>query len=81
MKQEKISSLQLFYVITGFELGTTMLFGYGSGAKQDAWLVTLIGMLSGLILMGVFTQLTAFYPGDTIVSMIPKIIGKYFLIL
>ncbi|MGM7722166.1 GerAB/ArcD/ProY family transporter [Metabacillus sp. Hm71] len=77
MKQEKISSLQLFYIIIGFELGTTMLFGYGAGAKQDAWLVMVIGMLSGLILMGVFTQLSAYYPGDTIVSMIPKIIGKY----
>jgi spore germination protein KB len=77
MKQQKISAIQLFYVIVGFELGTTMLFGYGAEAKQDAWLVIVLAMLNGLILMGVFTQLSVYYPDDTFVSMIPKIIGKY----
>ncbi|MBD1382506.1 GerAB/ArcD/ProY family transporter [Metabacillus arenae] len=77
MKQAKISGLQLFYVILGFMLGTTMILGLGAKAKQDAWLVILISMLCGLILMGIFTQLSAYYPEDTLVEMIPKIIGKY----
>jgi spore germination protein KB len=34
-------------------------------------------MLNGLILMGVFTQLSLYYPNDTLISMLPKIIGKY----
>jgi spore germination protein KB len=75
--KEKISGLQLFYVIAGFEFGTAMLFGLGAEAKQDAWLVIVISMLSSLILMGVFTQLSLYYPNDTLVSMLPKIIGKY----
>ncbi|KKI91487.1 spore gernimation protein KB [Bacillus sp. SA1-12] len=77
MKQQIISALQLFYVIVGFELGTAILFGLGAEAKQDAWLVILIAMLSSLILMGVFIQLSTYYPDDTLFSMIPKIIGKY----
>ena len=76
MKQ-KISRLQLFYVVTGFEFGTSMLFGLGTEAKQDAWLAIVIGMISCLILMGVFMQLSLYYPNDTLVSMLPKIIGKY----
>lgn len=76
MKQ-KISELQLFYVITGFEFGTAMLFGIGTEAKQDAWLAIVIGMICSLILMGVFTQLSLYYPNDTFVSILPKIIGKY----
>ncbi|MFC0270546.1 GerAB/ArcD/ProY family transporter [Metabacillus herbersteinensis] len=77
MKQEKISALQLFYVMVGFEIGNTMIFGIGAEAKQDAWLSIGIGMLFGLILMFVYTKLSAYYPGDTLVQMIPKIIGKY----
>ena len=77
MNQQKISALQLFYVIVGFELGTAIILGLGAEAKQDAWLVIVIGMLSSLIMMGVFIQLSEYYPDDTLVSMIPKIIGKY----
>ncbi|WP_136354723.1 GerAB/ArcD/ProY family transporter [Metabacillus sediminilitoris] len=77
MQKQNISALQLFYIIFGFELGTTMIIGIGAEAKQDAWLVILISMLTGMILMGVYTQLSVYYPDDTLVQMIPKIIGKY----
>jgi spore germination protein KB len=77
MKQKKISALQLFYVIIGFEVGNTIIFGKGAAAKQDAWLTTLIGMLFGLILMLIYIKLSEYYPGDTLIQMIPKIIGKY----
>jgi spore germination protein KB len=77
MKQQRISGLQLFYVIVGFELGTAIILGLGAEAKQDAWLVILIGMFCSLIIMGVFSQLSLYYPDDTLVSMIPKITGKY----
>ncbi|MGM0876377.1 MAG: GerAB/ArcD/ProY family transporter [Bacillota bacterium] len=77
MKQQKISGLQLFYVIVGFEFGTAIILGLGAEARQDAWLVILISMLCSVLIMGVFTQLSAYYPDDTLVGMIPKIIGKY----
>jgi spore germination protein KB len=77
MKLEKISALQLFYVIVGFEIGNTLIYGLGSGAKQDAWLVLVFAMVGGLILMYVYTKLSAFYPGDSLVQMLPKILGKY----
>ncbi|KKI91273.1 spore gernimation protein KB [Bacillus sp. SA1-12] len=77
MKEQKISALQLFYVIVGFEFGTAIILGLGAGAKQDSWIVILFSMFSSLILMGVFTQLSLYYPEDTLVTMLPKIIGKY----
>jgi len=77
MQQEEISALQLFYVIMGFTIGNAMIFGVGADAKQDAWLSILISMLCGLVLVWVYTKLSECYPGDTLVQMIPKIIGKY----
>ncbi|MBD1382507.1 GerAB/ArcD/ProY family transporter [Metabacillus arenae] len=77
MKQTKISGLQLLYVMVGYQLGTAMILGIGPQAKQDAWAVVVIGMFSGLILMGVYVKLAAHYPDDTLVQIIPRIIGKY----
>ncbi|KKI89185.1 spore gernimation protein KB [Bacillus sp. SA1-12] len=77
MDQQKISALQLFYVIIGFEVGNKLIFGGGGSAKQDAWLTILIGMVFGMILMLIYVKLSDYYPGDTLIQMIPKIIGKY----
>jgi spore germination protein KB len=77
MKAERISGLQLFYVMVGYELGTAMILGLGNAAKNDAWLVIAGGMICSLILMWVFTQLAIYYPDDTLIQMLPKIIGKY----
>ncbi|WP_338786999.1 GerAB/ArcD/ProY family transporter [Metabacillus sp. FJAT-53654] len=77
MGQTKINALQLFYVIVGFQIGNTLVYGLGGGAMQDAWLVILTAMLGGLILMFVYTKLASYYPDETLLQMLPKIIGKY----
>nr|WP_263324172.1 spore germination protein [Neobacillus sp. Marseille-Q6967] len=77
MDTQKISGLQLFYLMAGYVLGTAIILGLGLDSKQDAWIFISIGMLCSLILMAVYTQLANFYPGDTLVQMLPKIIGKF----
>lgn len=77
MKTEKISGLQIFYVMVGYELGTAMIIGLGGGAKNDAWLVIAGSMISSLILMWIFTKLAMYYPDDTLIQMLPKIVGRF----
>lgn len=77
MKVEKISGLQLFYMMTGYVLGTAMILGLGNEVKQDAWIFILIGMSSSLILMAVYTQLASYYPGDSLAQILPKLFGKF----
>ena len=77
MNTEKIGGLQLFYLMAGYVLGTAIILGLGQDVKQDAWILIAVGMLSSLILMVVYTQLAAYYPGDSLVQMLPKIIGKF----
>lgn len=77
MKQEQISALQLFYIMIGFEVGNTLIFAVGAGAKQDAWLAILLAMIGGLILMSVYIKLSSLYPEDTLIQMLPKITGKF----
>ncbi|MCH1624234.1 GerAB/ArcD/ProY family transporter [Ferdinandcohnia quinoae] len=77
MIKEKISGIQLFYLMAGYVLGTAMILGLGEGVKQDAWITIIIGMIGGLILMAIYSQLATYYPDDTLVQMLPKLIGKY----
>jgi len=77
MPKERISSLQLFFVIVCFQIGNTFMYNIGSGAKQDAWVVFLLSMLGGLFLMYVYIKLCGYYPGDSLIELIPKIIGKF----
>lgn len=77
MNTEKISGLQLFYIMCGYILGTALILGLGQEVKQDAWLFIGFGLSGGLILMAVYTKLAIYYPGDTLVQMLPKIIGKF----
>jgi spore germination protein KB len=77
MNIEKISGVQLFYIMSGYILGTAIILGLGQDVKQDAWIFITLGMIGGLILMAVYTKLAIYYPGDTLVQMLPKIIGKF----
>lgn len=77
MREEKLSFIQLFYIMVAFELGTAVIFGLGAEAKQDAWLAIITGMLCGIVLIWIYTKLFEHYPGDTLVQMIPKIVGKF----
>jgi spore germination protein KB len=77
MKKESISSLQLFYILIGFEFGTTIILPVGAGAKQDVWIVLLVAALSSLVLMSIYIKLAAFFPNDTLVQILSKLVGKY----
>ncbi|WP_085524612.1 GerAB/ArcD/ProY family transporter [Tuberibacillus sp. Marseille-P3662] len=76
MKQTKLSARQLFVVMISFEIGTTVVFGVGTKAGQDAWLAILVAMVYGLVLMKVYTKLAEYHPGDTLVQIIRKICGR-----
>ncbi|KKI92423.1 spore gernimation protein KB [Bacillus sp. SA1-12] len=77
MNKVKIGNIQMFYIMVGYVLGTAIILGLGLKVKQDAWIFILIGTLGGMFLMTIYTKLSAFYPNDSLVQMMPKIIGKF----
>ncbi|SFT26996.1 GerAB/ArcD/ProY family transporter [Paenibacillus sp. BC26] len=71
-----IGPLHLFAWITLFELGTAVVIQLGMGAKQDAWIVILLGCLCGIALFaGVFGTLYNLYPDLPLTGYMRKIIG------
>jgi spore germination protein KB len=77
MEKAKIKASQFFILVVLFEMGSAILVGLGSEAKQDAWLAILLGMAGGLGLFLVYYRLFLYYQDLPLTSYIPKIIGKW----
>ncbi|OIK15360.1 spore gernimation protein KB [Bacillus sp. MUM 116] len=77
MDKIKISASQLFILVFLFEMGSSILFGLGANAKQDAWIALLLGLAGGLIVFFIHYRLFLFYPELILTSYIQKIAGKW----
>ncbi|MGM0878957.1 MAG: GerAB/ArcD/ProY family transporter [Bacillota bacterium] len=74
---EKISNYQLFGLTFLFQLGTTIIFGFGSGAGRDAWIVILLSSLLGTLVTIIYVVLMKMNPGLTLVQWFPAQFGKW----
>jgi spore germination protein KB len=71
-----ITKIQLFMLIMLFEIGSTTLFALGIEAKQDAWIVVLLGSFTGMGLIWVFTQFPKLYPNQHFLEILNNAIGR-----
>lgn len=72
-----LSTWQTFCLMFLFQLGTTIVFGFAGGAKQDAWLAALISASIGICIVWMFTHLYEQHPGDNLVSLLQLTFGRY----
>lgn len=77
LEQGRISSTQLTVLALGFLIGSSVILSPGAGAKNNAWLAIIGGMLIALVFVWVFTTLTNRYPDKTIVEINDIILGPY----
>lgn len=74
--QEKISSVQIFFMVIIFEIGSTPLFLLGGKAKQDSWIAMCIGALAGLLLLLVFLRIQRCSPDLSWMSLLQQGFGR-----
>lgn len=77
MNEIKISSLQFFYLIVMFELGSASLLDVAAPAKQDSWIALLISSILGTLIYLVYAALYNKYPNITFTGYVREIWGKY----
>ncbi|MCQ6279224.1 GerAB/ArcD/ProY family transporter [Bacillus sp. EB600] len=77
MNKVKINAFQLFVLVFLFEMGSSILVGLGSHARQDAWIAMLLGMAGGLVLFLIYHRLFSYYPDLLLTSYAQKITGKW----
>lgn len=74
---ERISVFQLFTITVFYQIGTTVIFGFGSPAGRDAWLAILISTVIGAIIILLHTFLAEMNAGLTIVEWFPAQFGRW----
>ncbi|GIP11750.1 GerAB/ArcD/ProY family transporter [Paenibacillus macerans] len=73
----KISAYQLFTITFIFQLGTTIIFGFGGLAGRDAWIGDLTSLGLGLCVIWVYTALMRMNPGLSLVEWFPAQLGRW----
>ncbi|WP_217597544.1 endospore germination permease [Cohnella sp. GbtcB17] len=73
----KISNYQLFAITFIFQLGTTIIFGFGSSAGRDAWIGELISCGLGVFIILIYIALMKLHPGLTLVQWFPVQFGRW----
>jgi len=73
----KISIYQFFTITFIFQLGTTVIFGFGSSAGRDAWIGQLGSLLLGILVILLYTTLMRLNPGLTLVEWFPAQFGRW----
>ncbi|WP_462409715.1 GerAB/ArcD/ProY family transporter [Neobacillus sp. Marseille-QA0830] len=77
MERTKINASQLFVLVILFEMGSAILVGLGTTAKQDAWIAVLLGLAGGILVFLIYYRLFRYYPDLILTSYVQKITGKW----
>lgn len=72
-----ISRYQLFILTVFFQVGTTVIFGFGAAAGRDAWIVSALSTIIGLLMIGVYLMIFHLNPGLTLVDWYTTQFGKW----
>lgn len=75
-KSVKISSIQLSVIIIAFVFGEAAILNPATIARQDAWMVSIIGLAGGLVLIGTYTYICVLNPGKTLIEILKDCFGK-----
>lgn len=72
----RVSSRELWFLASVFLLGSSVLIPPGSPAGRDAWAAVIAGCLVGMVVILVYTQLGARFPGKTFVEISHCVFGR-----
>jgi spore germination protein KB len=74
---EKLSNYQIFGLTFLYQIGTTIIFGFGASAGRDAWIAILLSTLLGTLITVMYVLLMKLNPGLTLVQWFPAQFGKW----
>lgn len=76
MAKEIISQKQGIGIMVLFIVGSTLVLGAGSEAKQDVWLAILIAVLMAAPIFFIYARLLSIFPGKDLYEILENIFGK-----
>jgi spore germination protein KB len=76
IEQEIISLSQLFLLTVNFLLGSTVVFGIGSEAKNDDWIAIIVGAILGAGVIWSYHKCITLIPGKNLYQILEYCFGK-----
>jgi spore germination protein KB len=76
-ENQTISPNQLFYLVSVFLLGSSVIFLPGAQAGSSAWLAVGLGALEGLIFLAIYNALVRQHPGKNLIEMNELVFGSF----
>jgi len=70
MLKENLSLSQLFAIIIGFNVGSTLVVVLGISAKEDAWISTLLSTVCGIVIVSFFLLINELAPSKNLFEII-----------
>ncbi|MDQ0196587.1 GerAB/ArcD/ProY family transporter [Paenibacillus wynnii] len=72
-----LSSWQLYGLMLLFQLGTNVVFGIASPAKQDAWITAGISLILGMVLLWMYSMLYGTHANTNWSGLLSFAFGRY----
>lgn len=76
MSKESITQKQSIVMMITYMLGSSMVLGAGSEAKQDVWLALLIAMLISVPVMYIYIRFHVIYPDKSLYEILNTVFGR-----
>lgn len=73
--KEVISNRQAITVMVMFIMGSTLIMGVGSNAKQDVWLAIIIAALLVMPVMAIYARILSLYPDKNLYDILNSVFG------
>lgn len=77
MRREVISNRQGITMMVMFIMGSTLLLGVGSDARQDVWLSIIIASIWAIPVMAIYARLLSLFPGKNLYEILHAIFGRF----
>ncbi|PKM52629.1 MAG: spore gernimation protein [Firmicutes bacterium HGW-Firmicutes-7] len=77
MEKEIVTNKQVINIMTMFLIGSTLVLGVGSDAKQDSWIAIIIGIGYVIPTVLIYSRILWLFPGKNLFQILERIMGKY----
>lgn len=77
MPKEEITQKEAICLLINFIMGSTLIVGIGTNAKNDAWLASLFGILMAIPAIIIYSRILQLFPGANLYDIVNLLFGKY----
>jgi len=69
MVKEEITQKEAICLLVNFIMGSTLIMGIGTNAKNDAWLAGIFGLLMSIPVIVIYARIIQLFPGKNLYDL------------